>query len=429
MDHRTRLAAALAHRTPDQVPVDLGGTPTTGIHCSVVAALREHLGLERRPVTVHEPYQMLGVVEDDLAQALGIDTVGVTAPSTIFGFRNEGWTPWRTPWGQEVLVSKNFQVREDPNGEVYAFPQGDRTADPSAHMPSGGWFFDSIVRQGPIDEDNLDPADNCEEFTPWTQADLDHYVREVDAAWATGRAVVATLGGTALGDIALVPAPFLKKPKGIRDITEWYISTRARQDYIHKVFEHEVDVALKNLERLHAAVGDRISAVFVCGTDFGSQRAPMCAPKNFDSLWKPHYQRLTGWMHQHTAWKTFKHSCGAIEPLVDGLIEAGFDILNPVQCSATGMDPAHLKAKFGDRVVFWGGAIDTQQVLPFGTPAQVREQALERLKIFSPGGGFVFNPIHNVQACTPVENLLALFDAVREFNGQPCINRRAIQAR
>ena len=230
--------------------------------------------------------------------------------------------------------------------------------------------------------------------------------------------MIATFGGTALGDIALVPGPFMKHPKGIRDVTEWYISTLTRQDYIHKIYERQTEIALANLEKLHKAVGGLVDAVFVCGTDFGGQSSLICSPEIFRELYLPYYKQINGWIHSHTAWKTFKHSCGAVEPLLEYFIGAGFDILNPVQCSAAGMEAEGLKSRYGSRLTFWGGGVDTQKVLPFGTPLEVREQVLRRCEIFSGEGGFVFNTIHNVQAKTPVENLAALFAALKEFNGR-----------
>ncbi len=243
-------------------------------------------------------------------------------------------------------------------------------------------------------------------------------MRATREAAATGRAVTATLGGTAFGDVAFVPGPGLKHPKGIRDITEWYVSTSSRQDYVHKVFTRQCEIAIQNLERIYAAIGDTVQVVFLCGTDFGTQTSAFCSVKTFRSLYFPYYKQVNDWIHAHTGWKTFKHSCGAISKFLPSMIEAGFDILNPVQCSATGMEPEKLKSEFGDRLVFWGGGVDTQKVLPFGTPAQVREQVLARCEIFAPGGGFVFNTIHNVQAATPIANLIAMIDAVHEFNGR-----------
>ena len=417
MTSRERIAATLRHQQPDKVPMDFGGTAVTGMHVTCVAALRDYYGLPKQLVKVHEPYQMLGWIDDDLADAMGIAVAGVMPRTTLFGFANENWQPWKAPFGLEMLVSEHFRTTTDAKGDVFLYPAGDRSAPPSGRMPAGGYFFDTIIRQEPIDDSRLDPQDNLEEFGPITEEDLAHLAAEVARASATGRGVVATFGGTAFGDIALVPAPFLRHPKGIRDIEEWYVSTVLRQDYIHAVFAKQCEIALANLARIHARVGDAVDCVFVCGTDFGTQTSAFCSETTFAELYLPYYRRVNDWIHAHTAWKTFKHSCGAVERFLGPFIEAGFDAFNPVQCSATGMDPVHLKRRYGDRLVFWGGGVDTQKVLPFGTPGEVREQVLRRCEVFAPGGGFVFNAIHNVQARTPVRNIVAMLDAVREFNG------------
>ncbi len=221
--------------------------------------------------------------------------------------------------------------------------------------------------------------------------------------------------GTAFGDIALVPAPFLKHPKGIRDIAEWYMATALRPEYVHAIFEHQCRVALENLEKIHAVVGNAVDAVFICGTDFGTQSSQFCSTDTYEALYAPYYKQVNAWIHEHTTWKTFKHSCGAVEPLMSHFIDSGFDIINPVQCSATGMDPQKLKTRYGNDLVFWGGGVDTQKVLPFGTPEEVTAQVTERIRIFGQQGGFVFNTIHNVQASTPVENVVAMIEAVRDL--------------
>jgi hypothetical protein len=418
MTSRERVLAGLNHREPDAVPVDFGSTAVTGIHAAAVAALRDHYGLEKRPVRVYEPYQMLGLIEEDLKSVMGIDVEGIPAPETLFGFRNENWKPWRLDSGLEVLVSGHFQTTRDENGDILIYPRGDLSAPPSGRMPKDGYFFDTIVRQEPLDEAGLDPRDNLEEFGPVSAADLDYFAVEAARASATGRAVMATFGGTAFGDIALVPAPFLRHPKGIRDIEEWYISTLTRQDYVHRVFAGQAETALANLEKISRAVGGRVDTVFICGTDFGTQRSQFCSAETFRRLYFPYYKKINDWVHAHTSWKTFKHSCGAVDPLIEAMSECGFDILNPVQCSAAGMDPLYLKKTYGDRIVFWGGGVDTQSTFAFGTPGEVREQVLRRCEIFSPGGGFVFNAVHNIQANTPVENIAAMVEAVKEFNGR-----------
>ena len=415
--HREKLQLALSHEA-GPVPIDFGGTAVTGIHVSVVAALRDHYGLEKRPVKVIEPYQMLGEVEDDLKDAMGVDTTGIYGRTTLFGFALGQWKEWQAPWGQPLLVPGQFNVTMKGK-DVFIYPEGDTTVPPSGHMPEGGYFFDTVIRQPPIVEDRLNPEDNTEEFGPVSEEVLAHFEREAERAAASGRGVIANFGGTAFGDIALVPAPFLKAPKGIRDIAEWYVTTAARPEYVHAMFGKQLDYALDNLKRIHSVVGDRVDAVFLCGTDFGTQNGQFCSIRSFDELWLPYYRKMNDWIHQNTTWKTFKHSCGAVEPFMEHFIEAGFDIINPVQCSATGMEPKGLKDKYGDRLVFWGGGVDTQRVLPFGSPAQVREQVLERCRIFSKQGGFVFDAIHNVQARTPVENVVSMVNAVHEFNGEP----------
>lgn len=157
-----------------------------------------------------------------------------------------------------------------------------------------------------------------------------------------------------------------------------------------------------------------MDVVNICGTDFGTQTSSFCSVATFREVWLPVYRQVNDWIHRNTPWKTFKHSCGAVEKFIESFIEAGFDILNPVQCSAAGMDPRLLKERHGGRIVFWGGGVDTQHTLPFGTPEQVRRQVLDRCEIFGAGGGFVFNTIHNIQAGTPVANIVALFEALRQ---------------
>jgi len=418
MNSKERVLSALNHRQPDKVPMDFGATAVTGIHVTCVAALRDHYGLEKHPVKVHEPYQMLGLVEDDLKDAMGLDVEGVYPRKTMFGFPIENWKPYRLYDGLEVLVPGEFNVVMDQNGDTLIFPEGDMTAPPSGRMPKDGYFFDSIIRQPPIDDDNLKVEDNLEEFGYVSDTDLKWFTDSAKAASSKGRAVIANFGGTGIGDIALVPGPFMKYPKGIRDVTEWYISTRARRDYVHKIFERQTEIALANLEKLHAAVDGMADAAFICGTDFGTQSSAFCSVEGFQELYAPYYKKMNDWVHRHTNWKTFKHSCGSVERFMQSFIDAGFDIINPVQCSAAGMDPRHLKSAFGGRLVFWGGGVDTQKVLPFGTADEVRAQVLDRCEVFAKDGGFIFDAIHNVQARTPVGNIVAMIDAVHEFNGR-----------
>ncbi|MCX5638209.1 MAG: methyltransferase, partial [Planctomycetota bacterium] len=399
----------------DRVPVDFGGTHTSGAHVSVIVRLRQALGLDKpgEPVKVIDPHQMLGEVAADLRQALGVDVVGLPGPRNFFGFQNTDWKPWRTFDGTNVLVPGKFNTQPQPNGDILMYPQGDRSAKPSARMPKGGFYFDSIIRQKPIDQTNLNPADNLEEFVLFSDEDLKFYERQAKELYEnTALAIASSLRGTAFGDIAHVPAPWLKDPKGIRDIEEWYISTVSRKEYIKEVFAGQAEIALKNLQRFYQAVDDKVNVIFLDGADLAAQNTLFCSPQTYKELYLPFSKKLNDWIHANTGWKTMKHCCGACEPLIEGFIEAGFDILNPVQTSAKGMAPKHLVDKFGGRIVFWGGGVDTQEILPFGTPDQVRRQVRQRVRIFSRKSGFVFSTVHNIQCNTPVENILAIFEAL-----------------
>jgi len=417
MNSRQRVEAALNHRQPDRVPLDLGASPVSGMQVSCVYKLRQALGLDKpcTPVKVTEPYQMLGEIATDLQDALGIDAVGLGGPNTMFGFPLSDWRPWTTNDGTPVLVPGSFNTEPEPNGDIFMYPEGDKSVPPSGRMPKGGFYFDSITRQGPIDDDKLNVEDNLEEFGPVSDATLQHFASEADRLRReSDRAILANFGGSAFGDIALVPGPWLKHPKGIRDVAEWYMSTVSRYDYVYEIFRRQCDFALQNFAKYYDAVGDRVSVVFVTGTDFGTQNGPFMGPAAYRKLFQPFHRRVNDWIHEHTPWKTFIHSCGSIMALMPDLVDAGFDVFNPVQCSAAHMDPRTLKEKFGGKVTFWGGGVDTQKTLPFGTPDDIRRQVRERIGIFNPGGGFVFNTIHNVQAGVPVENLLAMYAAVRE---------------
>jgi hypothetical protein len=413
---RDRLRTALEHREPDRIPLDFGSTNVTGIHVSCVAALRKYYGLAPGPVKVYEPSQMLGTIDDDLRAAMGLDVIGVFPRKTKFGAPAADWKEWDFR-GLEVLMPGDFRSTTEPNGDILVYPQGDLTAAPSGRMPVGATFFDIIVRQPEIDEEKLDPADNLEEFGPLSGEDLQHIERSAHIAGASGYGVIGSFGGTSFGDVGLIPAAALKNPKGIRDVAEWYMSTRTRRGYVHQIFERQCDIALANLALIHPRIGGALDCMYVCGTDFGTQTSAFCSVATFRELWFPYYQRINQWVHANTTWKCFKHSCGSVERFLESFIEAGFDIVNPVQCSAAGMDPAELKRKYGSRLVFWGGGVDTQKTLPFGSPQEVREEVLRRCEIFAPGGGFVFSSIHNLQAGTPVANIVAMLDAVHEFNG------------
>ncbi|MHC4221759.1 MAG: uroporphyrinogen decarboxylase family protein, partial [Planctomycetota bacterium] len=265
---RERIIKTLNHEPTDRLPIDLGGTFCSGAHVSIIAKLRQTLGLDKPgdPVKIYDPYQMLGFVEADLRDALQLDVVVVPGPKNMFGFENADWKPWTTFDGTNVLVPGKFNTTPDANGDILQYPEGDRSVPASARMPKGGFYFDSVIRQEPIDEAKLNPEDNLQEFGPISDEDLKIYEKQTtDLYDNTNLALVAGFGGTAFGDIALVPAPFLKHSKGIRDIEEWYISTAIRRDYIKEVFARQADIAVENLKKAYQAVGDKIQIVWMDG--------------------------------------------------------------------------------------------------------------------------------------------------------------------
>jgi len=416
MNGKERLAATLNHKQPDRVCVDFGATAVTGIHVSALTRLRNAvLGDSGHRVKVIEPYQMLGEVDDELRQALGVDVIGVLTRKSLLGTQQKDWKPFTMYDGTQVLAPGNFNTRVNEEGDTLIYPEGDTSVPPSGIMPKGGYFFDAIVRQEPIDDSRLNVEDNLEEFGPLDEDDLAYYREQ--RRWVEERkdaGAILIVPGAAFGDIALVPAPFLKHPKGIRDIQEWYLSTAMRRDYVMEIFERQCEIAEKNVQTLIDLFGDTVEAAMITGTDFGMQTGPFIGNDTYRALYKPFHVRINNLIHRKSRWKTFIHSCGSVYKLIPEFIDAGFDILNPVQCSAAEMDPARLKRKFGRDIVFWGAGVNTQWTMAFGKPREVYGEVRQRIEIFGKDGGFVFNSIHNIQANTPVENMLALFRAIRE---------------
>jgi hypothetical protein len=427
MTARERVAAAINHRQPDRVPMDFGATLQTGINASVLYRLREALGLDKHPVRICSIMQMLADVEPDLAEALGVDAVALLGTGSSFGVTSIGEQALFTmPDGTPTLMHAGNSWDKLPDGSIVIYPFGDRTAPPSGKMPSDGYYFDVINRAEPFDEDNLTPVEDFEGTFPLiSEQEAAYLERESKRLYEqTEYAVIGTVPGTNFGDIARVLGPSERYPKGIRGLEDWMMAHVLFPEYIEEVFKMQLEAALKNLEIYRQAVGDRVLVVCVGATDFGTQNGPLFSLDVFRRLYKPYYKKINDWIHENTSWKTFYHSCGSISVYLDDFMEMGVDILNPVQCSAKGMDTRMLKDKYGKHFTFWGGGIDTQSTLPFGTEEEIKRQVKERLEIFSKGGGYVFNAVHNIAGRTPVANFLAMIDAFREYNGLPPLNRK-----
>lgn len=421
MTSRERFIKTLNHEEPDKVVVDLGSTSITGINANALDKLRKALNLEERKIKIHEPLQLLGMVEEDVREALHIDVVDITNNYTMFGFENKNWKPWTLQSGLEVEVPENFNTTVGKKGETYLYPQGDLSVPPSAVMPKNGFFFDNIER-GSIDFDE-DTTGAREHFKDDYGLLTDEQLRYIEdrCNYFYHNTGYGMIGGGALagfGDFAIIPGPNVKNPTGIRSIPDFMMAHQICPDYIHELFEMQLEIGLENAKRFYQAVGDKIQAIIISGTDFGTQNGPFMSVESYREFYKPYHKKMNDWVHQNTHWKTFYHTCGAVMEFIPDFYEAGIDILNPVQLSAAGMDGKVLKEQWGDKFTFWGGGVDTQKTFPFGTPEEVYDEVTERLRLFAKGGGFVFNPIHNIQGQTPAENMLAMFRAIDDFNAR-----------
>ena len=407
MRSRERVLAALSHREPDRVPIDLGSNLMSGIMAHALDRLRRHLGLERRPVRVHEVFQMLGEVEMDVVERLGADILPVESLVQFFGLRRENWKPWRLWDGTDVLVPGQFDVEIDSEGGWLLHTAGDRANPVEGRMPRDGFYFDmpALTESRPdwrppsLEEARGEHVLGTEELE-FMQARAEQLLKTTDKALMLG-----AWDTTGLPWVGSIP--------------DFLMLMLAEKAYVKDLFAVRTEVAIENLEKLKAHLGDSIDIIGMEGNDFGAQNAELISPELFEELCIPFFREQNAWVHRNTSWKTWYHCCGSITRILPMLIDSGVDVINPVQTSAAGMDPAWLKETFGARVVFWGGGVDTQRTLAFASPAQVAAEVRERIRIFAPGGGFVFNPIHNIQQGTPPENIVAAYEAAREAGVYP----------
>jgi hypothetical protein len=404
MTSRERVEKTLRFEEPDRVPIDLGGSRVTGIMAQTYAALRRYVGLPDRPPRVYDLMQMLAEPDEDYLQFFGIDVVGLEQPVPTFDIPARDWKPWNLPDGTPVLMPGQFSPVEDEAGNLLLAPGGRTDQPPQWIMPKDGFYFDQIdarVRLDDLDALKVDPDEHARQLAVFTD-------QELQQMQSRGRELYESTDYAILGG-------FWRGALWGPGQLEWPILMMTDRPWAEALVEAMTEVALKNLQLYCEAVGEYCTAILMQGHDYGTQRGELFRPELFYELQVPGFRRLNQWVHQHTDTKAFIHTCGSVHDIIEGIIEAEFDILNPVQCSAANMEPERLQEEFGGRIVFWGGGVDTQSTLPFGTPEEVRAEAEERLRIFAPGGGFVFNPVHNVQASTPPENLAAMLQTVRAY--------------
>ncbi len=408
MTSRERVLKAVNHEVPDRVPIDLGGMKASTVAAIAYDKLKRKLGLAT-PTKVLDARFMIAAIEDEVLSRLHVDVVPLDISCVLPMSRpNKEWVPRQLFDGTNVLFPPGTLIGEDAAGNwLLLNPDGSPT---TFQMPKGGYYFDDMAFNsgGCIDPKKFRPiADISDEHLALLQQHGRALYRDTDYAilgWGFG---VCFLG------LSLITDRTSNVTQALTD--EWMMMLMTEKDTCHEMMDRSVEATIKCLKLMNEAVGDYCFAWGIAADDSGTQRGEFIRPELWAEMLKPHYKRLCDWIHANTQWKTFLHSCGSIYNLVPHFIEAGIDILNPVQTSAANMDPERLKKEFGDKLVFWCGGCDTQSVLGKATPEAIREHVKERMRIFSPGGGYVFNQIHNIQSNVPPENIIALFDAAYEL--------------
>ncbi|MCL5098239.1 MAG: methyltransferase [Candidatus Omnitrophica bacterium] len=405
---RERVLAALNHREPDRVPVDLSGHRSSGISAIAYAKLRKYLGLPTRPIRVYDPVQQLAVVNDDVLQRFGVDTLEL---GRAFALDDSCWADWVLPDGTPCLMPV-WAVPERENGQWVI--RSDQSGRAIARMPAGVLYFEQAYYPFQ-DQDDPDHLENYLSECMWTAVAsppgpltngpdglelLAEGARRLRAQ--TDRAILGLFGGNLLemGQFFYRNDNFLMLLAG---------EPARANHFLDKV----VEIHLANLERFLGAVGSNID-IIVFGDDLGMQSGPQVSPAMYRKFFKPRHQLMWARAKELADVKVLLHCCGGVRELLPDLIDAGLDAINPVQISCKGMDARGLKADFGREMVFWGGGCDTREVLVNGTPGQVRDHVRRQVEILAPGGGFVFQQVHNIMADVPPANIVAMFDALKE---------------
>jgi len=381
MTPKERLLAALQHREPDRVPFDLGSTGVTGVHRIAYRNLLAHLGMETDGVRICDPIQQLAEVDEEVLRRFGVDTRGVRPrPSSSWSLKIE-----TEKGGKYTHFTDEFGIR-------WSMPR------------QGGLYYDmtSHPLEGATTEEEIESHPFPDPQDPARVAGLrEEAERLADEGWAV------VLNGPGEG-------PF-ERALWLRGFERFFIDLIRSPALALALLDRLVDFRIKFWELLLREVGD-LAQVVIEGDDLATQRGLMISPEMYRKYLKPRHKRVFSFIKERAPHvKIFFHSCGAVYELIPDLIEVGVDILNPVQLSAAGMDPRKLKREFGAALTFWGGGVDTQRVLPRGTPEEVKAEVKRRIEELAPGGGFVFATVHNIQADVPPENILAMWEALQEY--------------
>lgn len=411
MTSRERILAAIEHRQPDRVPVDLGATPSSGISAIAYGNLKRHLGLTQGSTRVYDVVQQLAQPEDFILDRFGVDAIDI---GRAFNREEAAWRPTTLADGQSALYPAWYHPERQPDDSYIA-----RMSDglDIAHMPAGGTFFDQTyfpyVDGYPADFRDLSTEMGRVLWAALVHSPWDHVGDP--GFWDTLRAEALELRRTS--DRALmivVGCNLFEWGTFLRRMDNFLMDLVAEPAQVEALLDALMERHLATLAKVCQSVGD-VADIIRFGDDLGTNNGPFMSPRTYRELFQPRHALLCDYVHRHTKMKTFLHSCGSIRALLPDLIEAGFDVINPVQTSCRGMEAEGLKQDFGRDICFWGGGCDTKSVLPQGTPAEVKEHVMRRLEVFMPGGGFVFNTIHNILPEVPPQNLEAMYQAVADF--------------
>ena len=377
------------------MPVDLGGTACTGIMAMTYNKLKAHVGMTGGRTRMCDLYQQLAEPEPQMLEAVGADVLPICLDDP-----HQEWRPATLPDGTGCQVPDSFQPELQDDGSQILWDQQGHVI---GRMPKDGFYFDWTYR--PLaDVGTIDELEEIDWYTPIPQAALDSLSsRAKDLFDGTDYAILLSGGGSVY--------------EGAQHLRGWDVfmmDLAGDPDFAAALMDKLADANIKRLEQILPVVEGTVQ-ILLTGDDLGTQDGPQLSPELYRKLVKPRQKRVYEYIKAHSSAHVFLHSCGAISQFIPDLIEIGVDVLNPVQVNAKGMDTKKLKREFGRDITFWGGGCDTQQVLPFGTPADVTREVKRRIKDLAPGGGFVFQQVHNIQAGIPPENIMAMYDAVRKF--------------
>ena len=407
MNSRERVLKAVNFEKIDRVPIDLGSMRACGINAVVYDKLKKRIGIDT-PTKIHDSMQILAEVELEVLDRLHADVVPLDSGDSVWADMEAGKGQKKRLFsGLEVFFPPEIKISVDADG---SWTQHDRKGEVYARMPKDGFYFDFV--RPTMGSTKIDPLEYKPEDTVSDEV-LD--AMEMRAKYLYEGTDKAILGwGGCISLIGLSALACSNITQGSLD--EWLCMLMVEKETANEMMGRAVEASIKCLSQYHEAVGDYCFGWGVGSDDAGTQRGGLISPEIFEEMIKPHYKRLCEWVHCNTNWKTFVHSCGSIYNYIPAWIDAGVDIINPVQISAANMEPRRLVEDFGGKIVFWGGGCDTQEVLPLGTPEEIREHVKKNLEIFASGsGGYVFNQVHNIQQNVPVENVEAMFKAAYDF--------------